>query len=227
MLQVEDGPGALQETLKFFWKHDVNMTRIESRPAKGHNMNYSFYIDFEGKRGQPEVDELMKDLSRNCLDVVVLHDKKVPWFPRKILELDRSVANVLDAGTDLESDHPGFSDQEYRRRRNMFAEIARNYRQGDAIPYLDYTEDEVKTWGVIYKKMKTMWKQYACDEFNYITPLLESNCGYAEDNIPQQRDISNFLKECTGFTLRPVSGLLSSRDFLNGLAFRVFFSTQV
>ena len=76
MLQVEDGPGALQETLKFFWKHDVNMTRIESRPAKGHNMNYSFYIDFEGKRGQPEVDELMKDLSRNCLDVVVLHDKK-------------------------------------------------------------------------------------------------------------------------------------------------------
>ena len=86
---------------------------------------------------------------------------------------------------------------------------------------------QVKTWGVIYKKMKAMWKQHACDEFNYITPLLESNCGYAEDNIPQQRDISNFLKECTGFTLRPVGGLLSSRDFLNGLAFRVFFSTQV
>jgi phenylalanine-4-hydroxylase len=75
--------------------------------------------------------------------------------------------------------------------------------------------------------MKTMWKQHACDEFNYIIPLLESNCGYAEDNIPQQQDISNFLKECTGFTLRPVGGLLSSRDFLNGLAFRVFFSTQV
>jgi phenylalanine-4-hydroxylase len=75
--------------------------------------------------------------------------------------------------------------------------------------------------------MKDMWKQHACDEFNYIIPLLESNCGYAEDNIPQQQDISNFLKECTGFTLRPVGGLLSSRDFLNGLAFRVFFSTQV
>lgn len=76
MLQVEDGPGALQETLKFFWKHDVNMTRIESRPAKGHNMNYGFFIDFEGKRGDAAVDELMADLERNCLDVVVLHDKK-------------------------------------------------------------------------------------------------------------------------------------------------------
>ena len=56
--------------------------------------------------------------------------------------------------------------------------------------------------------------------------LFKQHCGYSRDTIPQQRNISDFLKKRTNFQMRPVAGLLSSCDFLNGLAFCVFFSTQ-
>jgi phenylalanine-4-hydroxylase len=71
-----------------------------------------------------------------------------------------------------------------------------------------------------------MSDQYACEEYRAIMPQMEKFCGYAPNNIPQLQNISDYLAQTTGFTLRPVQGLLSARDFLNALAFRVFFSTQ-
>jgi prephenate dehydratase len=94
MLEVTDGPGSLQDVLKFFWKHDVNMCRIESRPTKGPAPDYAFYIDFDGRPGDATVDALLDDLKRHCQEVLVLNEKKVPWFPRKISDLDMSVSHV-------------------------------------------------------------------------------------------------------------------------------------
>lgn len=44
-------------------------------------------------------------------------------------DLDQFSHKVLEAGSELQSDHPGFNDQEYRERRMMICEIAKNYRQ--------------------------------------------------------------------------------------------------
>lgn len=100
------------------------------------------------------------------------------------------------------------------------------YISGMQIPRIDYTEQEKATWKTIYTKIRGMYPEFACKEHLYIFPLLELNCGYSPDGIPQLEEVSRFLHDCTGFTLRPVMGLLSARDFLNGLAFRVFHSTQ-
>lgn len=94
------------------------------------------------------------------------------------------------------------------------------------IPRIEYTEEEIYTWRTVYTRLKEMHSTHACREYNYIFPLLELNCSYGPDNIPQLEDVSHFLHDCSGFRLRPVMGLLTARDFLAGLAFRVFHSTQ-
>lgn len=54
---------------------------------------------------------------------------------------------------------------------------------------------------------------------------MEENCAYRRDNVPKLDDVSRFLKDSSGFTLGSVARL-SPLDFLAGLAYRVFDSTQ-
>ncbi|KAI8866328.1 hypothetical protein GQ42DRAFT_181390 [Ramicandelaber brevisporus] len=150
----------------------------------------------------------------------------VPWFPRKKTDLDTFADKVLEMGEELSSDHPGAHDPAYRARRAEITRIAKTHRHGMPLPHIEYSEQETATWGAVFDRLTKLYPTHACREHQYVFPLLEQNCGFRKDNIPQLEDVSNFLKDCTGFTLRPVMGLLSSRDFLNGLAFRVFHSTQ-
>merc|ERR1712179_534900 len=161
-------------------------------------------------------------ITRNILD----NPEAVPWFPRKIQDLDRFANQILSYGSELDSDHPGFTDPVYRARRKEFADIAFNYKHGEPIPDPGYTAQEKKVWKEVYTNLTRLYKTHACYEHNHVFPLLEENCGYSPDDIPQLQVVSDFLRSVTGFTLRPVAGLLSSRDFLAGLAFRVFHSTQ-
>lgn len=118
----------------------------------------------------------------------------VPWFPRRIRDLDRFANQILSYGAELDSDHPGFTDSVYRARRKYFADIAYNYKHGEPLPHVDYSEEEIATWGKVFNQLKTLYPTHACKEHNYVFPLLIENCGYKEDNIPQLEDVSNFLK---------------------------------
>ncbi|MEQ8858835.1 MAG: ACT domain-containing protein [Pseudomonadales bacterium] len=224
LIELADEPGALEGVLHHFSRHGVNLTHIESRPA--HDGRFDFYVDCEGRRGARAIEGVIADLERNTLKLLVLDDRKVPWFPRHVAELDRIADHTLDAGSDLQSDHPGFMDAAYRQRRAMIDGLARGYRHGQPIPVVEYTPDEIATWGEVFLRLEALHKPYACAEYRRAFAVMAAECGYGADNVPQMRTVSEFLEQRTGFRLRPVAGLLGSRDFLNGLAFRVFFSTQ-
>ena len=219
-----DRPGALEAALRPFARHGVSLTHIESRPRR--RQTFDFYVDCDRETDDDAMQSVIAELRRSAVGVVVLDRKAVPWFPRHRTELDRIANNVLEGGDALKADHPGFADATYRARRAMVDRLARDYRDGGEFPLVDYTTAENATWREVYDRLASLRRRYACIEYRRALADLERHCGYANGTIPQGRDVSEFLGSRTGFRLRPVAGLLSSRDFLNGLAFRVFFATQ-
>ncbi|MFH0940223.1 MAG: prephenate dehydratase [Planctomycetota bacterium] len=62
LLSVKDTPGALLRLLQPFYKHGINLTRIESRPSKRRAWEYNFFVDIEGHLDDPQVVAAVSDL---------------------------------------------------------------------------------------------------------------------------------------------------------------------
>ena len=78
----------------------------------------------------------------------------------------------------------------------------------------------------MWDQLIPLHKKHACIEFNKSLEEFIKEAGFRKDKIPQIKVISEFLMKKTNTIYRPVGGLLTQREFLNGLAFRVFHSTQ-
>lgn len=68
---LDDRPGALYNVLKEFAERDINLTRIESRPAKTELGKYIFYVDLIGSVEDESVKEaliIIKNIS-SCLKI--------------------------------------------------------------------------------------------------------------------------------------------------------------
>jgi phenylalanine-4-hydroxylase len=101
----------------------------------------------------------------------------------------------------LDPDHPGFRDTGYRARRNEIARLALRY-QGGEVPPVGY--------------------KYAC--IQYLEGAEELRLD--REAVPQFVHVNAALGRATGFSLRPVSGLVGDRTFLGYLARDCFLATQ-
>jgi phenylalanine-4-hydroxylase len=78
--------------------------------------------------------------------------------------------------------HP---ETEYRKRRSVLASLAKGFRNLDPVPIVTYTEEENKTWGLVYNRLLEAQGRYACAEYLSIMPLMQAHCGYCAEKIPQ------------------------------------------
>lgn len=143
----------------------------------------------------------------------------------------RMVAAGVDTGKDkadrntivqLNPDHPGFRDQEYRARRNRIAQIAFTYQPGQAIPDAPYTPEEHQVWRTIWKALQPAHEKHACAE--YLASV--GRLALERERIPQLREVSEKVRAISGFSLEPVAGLVEPRVFLESMAAGVFLCTQ-
>jgi chorismate mutase/prephenate dehydratase len=74
MFRIPHNPGSLVDTLEIFKSNKVNLSWIESFPARssGGKPEYLFFVDFEGHQEDPRVGRALKALHEHCLEVTVL-----------------------------------------------------------------------------------------------------------------------------------------------------------
>uniref|UniRef100_A0A8C0TVH0 Tyrosine hydroxylase n=1 Tax=Canis lupus familiaris TaxID=9615 RepID=A0A8C0TVH0_CANLF len=210
---------SLSRAVKAFETFEAQIHHLETRPAQrpragGPHLEYFVRCEVPSA----DLPALLSSVRRVAEDVRGAGENKGEWAGRG----RQARRGCQEASPARPLCRQGFLDQVYRQRRKLIAEIAFQYKHGDPIPRVEYTAEEIATWKEVYTTLKSLYVTHACREHLEAFQLLERFSGYREDSIPQLEDVSRFLKERTGFQLRPVAGLLSARDFLASLAFRVF-----
>ena len=59
--------GSLHEMLTIFAAHGLNLMRLESRPAQGHNFEYLFFVEFTGDLLAEEMSGILHELTQSAV----------------------------------------------------------------------------------------------------------------------------------------------------------------
>lgn len=141
------------------------------------------------------------------------------YFPMKLIDLDDMTMAQLDTNEGLNTDHPGFIDPEYVKRRNEIGQKSKNYKITNDIPNVEYTDTENNTWKLLYEKLRALNFKHLNKEYidNFI--LLEKTGIFSSRKIPQLNDINKFLNKRCNWPIKSAGGFLNQPEYLNCLVF--------
>lgn len=66
IFSTKDEPGALYKILGLFSLGEINLTKIESRPAKTKLGEYMFFVDIVGDEKDIKISSILNDISKHC-----------------------------------------------------------------------------------------------------------------------------------------------------------------
>ena len=72
LFQTEHRFGALADVLGIFKRNELNLTWIESFPAKTGKAEYNFFVEVEGHLDDPKVKKAVTSLEEHCDELHVL-----------------------------------------------------------------------------------------------------------------------------------------------------------
>ncbi|MEM1328956.1 MAG: prephenate dehydratase [Planctomycetota bacterium] len=72
MFNTKDEPGALVRVLQVFERAGINLTHIDKRPSGLRTWQYTFFIDAQGHREDPNMASAITEASRHCRELTVL-----------------------------------------------------------------------------------------------------------------------------------------------------------
>ena len=79
VMSAQERPGALHTLLAPLSEHNINMTRVESRPSRTGLWEYMFFIDIEGHRQESNVGSALSQIKSNAAMFKILGS-----YPRSV-----------------------------------------------------------------------------------------------------------------------------------------------
>jgi chorismate mutase/prephenate dehydratase len=77
---MRNEPGALHNLLEPFHRHNIDLTRVETRPSRTGVWTYVFFIDFAGHANDPLISEVLQEVATRCADLKLLGS-----YPKAVL----------------------------------------------------------------------------------------------------------------------------------------------
>lgn len=144
-------------------------------------------------------------------------------FPTHISHLNQLGHTTLPMP--ISPHNPSIADRNYHQRRTWIGHLSQNYKIGQPIQEVQYTQKEHYLWRKMFAEAYPYRKLLMSEAYWRNLQELMSQLKFHEQ-IPRVNDLSQYLKAKSGFQIKPVAGIVSQRQFLNCLAFRVFCCGQ-